>query len=152
MEATAREFIASLAPLGDKLGCVLLQVPEFIERDEEALAGLTEVAPRNVPFACELHHGSWRGEEVAEALAACGGTVCLREEEGTAPPALPPGPVAYVRLKADRYRDDARQALRELFAREASTRDVYVFARHKGVPADDPHTGVALARWLLDRS
>jgi len=149
IDAAAREFIASLDPLGAKLGCVLLQVPAFIERDEEAFAALSGLMPRHVPVACELQHDSWGGEEVAEALAAQGGTVCVREEEGRAPDALPPGPVAYMRLKADRYEDDARYALRELFERESAVRDVYVFARHKGVPPDDPHTGVGLASWLL---
>jgi hypothetical protein len=103
----------------------------------------------DLPFACELQNASWGGEEVAEALAARGGTVCLREEEGKVPDALAPGPVAYVRLKADRYDDEARTGLRELFEREAAARDVYVFARHKDVPSDDPHTGVGLARWLV---
>ena len=152
IEAAAGEFIASLAPLGAKLGCVLLQVPEFIERDEAALAGLVQLRPGDLPFACELHHESWRGEEVAESLAAHGGTVCLREEQGTVPEALPPGRVAYVRLKAERYGDEARDGLRELFEREAAVRDVYVFARHKDVPSGDPHTGVGLASWLTEGS
>lgn len=148
IETAAREFTASLAPLGAKLGCVLLQVPEFIERDEAALAGLVELLPADLPFACELHHPSWRVEEVAQALADRGGTICLREEEGEVPGALPPGRVGYVRLKAERYDDQARDGLLDLFEREAAERDVYVFARHKGVPSDDPHTGIGLASWL----
>ena len=150
IEAAAREFTESLAPLGEKLGCVLLQVPEFIERDEAAFAGLVELMPPRLPFACELQHESWRGDEVAAALAERGGTVCLREEEGQVPELLPPGRVAYVRLKADRYDDRARDGLRELFEREGAARDVYVFARHKGVPSDDAHTGIGLASWLAE--
>ena len=82
-------------------------------------------------------------------LAERGGTVCVREEEGGVPEELPPGPLAYVRLKGMHYTDEARNALRALFEREASDRDVYVFARHKAVAADDPHTGPGLARWLV---
>jgi uncharacterized protein YecE (DUF72 family) len=143
-----REFTESLEPLGDKLGCVLLQVPEFIERDDAALANLLDLLPTDMPFACELQHESWQATEVAAVLAERGGTTCLREEEGAAPDALPPGPLAYVRLKGSEYGDDARDRLRELFEREAAERDVYVFARHKDVPPDDPHTGVGLAQWL----
>jgi uncharacterized protein YecE (DUF72 family) len=147
-EAFVRDFAASLAPLGDKLGCLLVQVPEFAERDDAALAALLDLLPRELPFACEFLHPSWWSPAVVETLTERGGTVCVREEEGAALSALPPGRLAYVRLKGEHYDDAAREALRELFEREARERDVYVFARHKDVPPDDPHTGLALARWL----
>jgi uncharacterized protein YecE (DUF72 family) len=147
-EAVTREFLASLAPLGDKLGCVLLQVPEFVERDDAALAGLLDVLPADTRFALELQHGSWQAPEVEAMAAERGGTVCIREEAGASLPSLPPGPLAYVRLKGEHYDDAARNGLRELFGREAGDREVYVFARHKDVPAGDPHTGLGLARWL----
>jgi uncharacterized protein YecE (DUF72 family) len=153
-EATAaftRDFLASLAPLGPKLGCLLIQIPEFLERDDHALAGLLDLLPRELRFACELQHGSWETPEVAAMLAERGGTVCVREEEGRVPVELPPGPLAYVRLKGMHYGDESRNELRALFARESASRDLYVFARHKDVAPDDPHTGPALARWLVDR-
>ena len=149
--AFARDFVASLAPLGGKLGCLLVQVPEFVERDDAALLELLDLMPGEQPFACELQHASWDAPEVATLLAERGGTVCLREEDGAVPPSLPPGPVAYVRLKG-RYVEEARAALRDLLEREAAERDVYVFARHKDVPPDDPHTGLGLAQWLNGRS
>jgi uncharacterized protein YecE (DUF72 family) len=144
-----REFTDSLQPLGDRLGSVLLQIPEFIERDDAALARLIDLLPAEMPFACEFLHPSWESPDVPGLLAERGGTVCLREEEGIVPDALAPGPLAYVRLKGMHYDDEAREALRELFEREAVNRDVYVFARHKEVPADDSHTGLGLARWLI---
>lgn len=147
-EAVTRDFVASLAPLGDKLGCMLLQVPEFIERDDAALGRLLDVLPDQLAFACELQHTSWQAPEVEAAVAERGGTVCVREEAGAALPELPPGPLAYVRLKGEHYDDQARDGLRELLGREAADREVYVFARHKDVPAADPHTGLGLARWL----
>jgi uncharacterized protein YecE (DUF72 family) len=147
-EAFIRDFGASLAPLGDKLGCLLLQLPEFIERDDAGLVGLLDLLPGGLPVACEPLHASWDAPEVAVALAERGGTLCVREEQGNGLPALPPGPLAYVRLKGEHYGDEAIAALRDLFAREAAERDVYVFGRHKGVPADDPHTGLGLARGL----
>jgi len=148
----AREFLASLAPLAPKLGCLLIQVPEFVERDDEALAGLLDLLPSELPFACELQHGSWEAPAVAALVAERGGTVCLREEEGRAPAELLPGPLAYVRLKGMRYSDEAREALRALFEHDARERDVYVFARHKDVAPDDPHTGPGLAQWLSSES
>jgi uncharacterized protein YecE (DUF72 family) len=148
-EGHIREFLASLRALGDKLGCLLIQVPEFLERDDAGLAGLLDLLPEGMRFACELQHPSWGDPAVASALAERGGTVCVREDEGAVPAALPAGPVAYIRLKGTHYTDNAREALLALLCREARNRDVFVFARHKGVPADDPHTGVGLARWLV---
>jgi uncharacterized protein YecE (DUF72 family) len=147
-----REFTDSLQPLGDRLGCVLLQIPEFIERDDDALARLLDLLPAERPFACEFLHPSWDAPEVASTLAERGGTVCLREEDGAALDALAPGPLAYVRLKGMHYGEEARETLRGLFEREAADRDVYVFARHKEVAPDDPHTGLGLARWLISDS
>jgi uncharacterized protein YecE (DUF72 family) len=150
--AFADEFLASLAPLTPKLGCLLIQVPGFVERDDAALAGLLDLLPDGVRFACELQHDSWEAPEVSEMLAERGGTACLREEQGAVPTELPPGPIAYVRLKGLHYADELRDALRALFERESGDRDVYVFARHKDVAADDPHTGAGLARWLVTSS
>jgi uncharacterized protein YecE (DUF72 family) len=151
-ETGIREFLASLDPLGAKLGCLLIQVPSFLERDDEGLARLLDTLPAGTRFACELQHPSWEAPEVAAALAARGGTVCVRETQDAAPATLPPGPVAYLRLKGTGYPDEARDALLALLRREGRERDVFAFARHKDVPPDDPHTGVGLARWLVEKA
>ena len=109
-EAFSEEFAASLAALGEKLACVLIQVPEFIERDDAGLGQVLDLLPAELPFACEFLHPSWESPEVAASVAERGGTVCLREEEGTALDALAPGPLAYVRLKGMHYDDQAREA------------------------------------------
>jgi uncharacterized protein YecE (DUF72 family) len=143
-------FLESLEPLRERLGCLLLQLPPYVERDDEALEALVTALPAGVPVACELHHSSWNGNEVRERLASRGGTVCLREESGEVPAELPPGPIAYVRLKADRYSEPARAGWLRLLRTEAQSRDVYAFTKHKGIPPDDPYGGVGLARWLVN--
>jgi uncharacterized protein YecE (DUF72 family) len=142
------EFVDSLTPLGEQLGCLMLQLPPFIERDDAGLDSLLELLPPDLRFSCEFQHESWWTSAVADRLAERGGTICLREERAECPPALPPGPLAYLRLKGMHYAEPERAALKELLHTEAEQRDVYVFARHKEVPADDPHTGLGLARWL----
>jgi uncharacterized protein YecE (DUF72 family) len=153
LDARARallaESFASIGELGPKLGCLLVQVPPFVERDDGALESVLGALPSGVPFACEFHHPSWKEGDVEQMVAAAGGTLCVLETEGLAPERLPAGPIAYVRLKGERYPNPARAALLELLHGEAETRDVYAFAKHKGVAADDPHTGVGLARWLV---
>jgi uncharacterized protein YecE (DUF72 family) len=145
----AKQFAASLDPLGQKLGCLLIQFPPIVERDDAGLERVLDRLPVQLPVACEFHHASWEAPAVEERLAERGGTVCVREESGEAPARLAPGRIAYVRLKGEHYRDRERAALLELLVREAADRDVYVFARHKGVRADDEHTGVGLAQWIV---
>jgi uncharacterized protein YecE (DUF72 family) len=142
-------FLRSLGALGTRLGTVLVQLPPHRARDDAALERLLAALPRDPACALEFRHESWDRPEVAERIAAAGGTVCLADRDAQAPERLPPGPLAYVRLRADRYDDQAREAWRDLLVREASGRDVYVFARHEGVPAGDPHVGVGLAEWLV---
>jgi uncharacterized protein YecE (DUF72 family) len=142
------EFRASLQPLGEKLGCLLVQFPAYVERDDDALEKVLEALPP-APFACEFHHPSWWVAAVEERLAERGGTVCIREESGEAPARLAPGPIAYIRLKGERYADRDREALLDLLVHEASDRPVFAFTKHKEVPPGDPYAGVGLAEWLV---
>lgn len=141
-------FLQSLAPLGDRLGAVLLQLPPTRERDDGALGGLLDCLPPGLPVAVEFRHESWAAPWVEERIAAAGGTVCVSETEGAVPPRLPEGPLGYVRLRADRYSPEARDGWRDLLEREAADRPVYAFAKHKGIAAGDPYAGVGLAEWL----
>lgn len=141
-------FLDSVAGLGDRLGAVLLQLPPSRRRDDAALDGLLGCLPAGLPFAVEFRHESWTDPSVAERIAAAGGTVCVSETAGAVLDGLPPGPLAYVRLRADRYPPEAREGWRALLEREAAERPVYAFAKHEGVPAGDPFAGVGLAQWL----
>jgi uncharacterized protein YecE (DUF72 family) len=142
------EFLESIAPLGDRLACMLIQFPEFVEQDLGALEELVSGLSAELPFACEFRHPSWSSAAVEEAVAAHGGTVCLAETEGHVPDRLPAGRIAYVRLRAQRYEPEARDGWLTLLQGEAENRDVFAFAKHKDVPAGDPFTGVGLAQWL----
>lgn len=141
-------FLESLAPFGDRLGAVLFQFPPYRRRDDEGLTSFMGRLPVGTPFALEFRHESWDNVEVAALVADGGGTACFAETEGEVPAALPPGPCAYVRLRSEHYSDEARNGWRDLLIREAETRPVFAFAKHEGVPAGDPNTGVGFAAWL----
>jgi uncharacterized protein YecE (DUF72 family) len=56
------DFVESLAPLGEKLGPLLVQLPAEFERDEGTVGVLERflaVAPTEVRLAVEFRHGSW---------------------------------------------------------------------------------------------
>ncbi len=144
-----RQFLASIAPLGDRFGALLLQFPPTRERDDDGLAVVLESLPADLVFAMEFRHDSWIDDAVFAAIAARGGTVCISETAGTVLDRLPPGPLAYIRLRSDRYSPDARRGWLDLLRREAAERPVLVFAKHKGIPAGDPFGGIGLAEWLM---
>lgn len=141
-------FCESLRPLGGTLGAVLIQFPPTRRADPEGLARLLGALPPGLAPACEFRHASWDTAEVADLLARAGAARCHADTTGDAPDALPEGAFAYVRLRATHYRDDQREAWRDLLEREATMRPVYAFAKHEGVPAGDPNVGVGFACWL----
>ena len=145
------QFVASVAPLGDRLGAVLLQYPPTRRRDDDGLTAVLDALPPELPFAVEFRHDSWADLEVFERIAGHGGTVCISETAGAVLERLPPGPFAYVRLRADRYPADARDGWLDLLRREAERRPVYAFAKHEGIPAGDPFGGIGLADWLVQQ-
>lgn len=147
----AERFRESIAPLESRLGAILIQLPPRATRDDALLERLIALIADGRPFAADLRHPSWDDPAVDELVASRGGTRCLTERDGAVPDALPPGPLAYVRLRADSYADRARRAWLELLGREGSLRPVLVFAKHEGAPAGDPHVGVGLASWLSER-
>lgn len=142
------EYLRSISPLGDRLGAVLFQFPPHRERDDDSLQQLLAILPRTHRYAFEFRHPSWSAPEVAAMVAAAGATICLAESQGEVPSQLPPGPLAYVRLRFDAYSEAARSGWKELLTRESAARDVFAFTKHEGVPAGDPSSGIGFAEWL----
>jgi uncharacterized protein YecE (DUF72 family) len=147
-EGLLTRFLESIATLGNRLGVVLLQFPPYRHRDDDGLAALLDALPQDHIYAFEFRHESWDEPGVRSTIAERGATICLSETKGEVPEELPPGPHAYVRLRAERYSDTARDGWRALLEKESSVRDVYAFAKHEGIPAGDPYGGVGLAQWL----
>lgn len=150
--AFMEDFLESLRPLGSKLGAVLLQLPPSRKRDDAALAALMSQVPPHLPFAMEFRHDSWDHEDITTAVVEAGGTLCVSDTTGTPLDALPPGRIAYVRLRAEEYSEDARRRWLDLLQREAATRPVYAFAKHEGVPAGNPFAGVTMAEWMANQT
>jgi len=144
------EFITSLAGLGDKVGAVMLQFSARKPEDSRGFEALLNALPKHLPFAVDLKHESWQVPEIDEVVFATGGTRCLSHYEGSLPDRLPPGHVAYIRLRQESYDDAQRDAWAALLQAEAKERDVYAFVKHEEGPPNDPHTGVGFAQWLVN--
>lgn len=144
-------FMRSVLTLGDRLGVVLFQFPPYRRRDDGAFEALLDALPAGPGYAFEFRHESWVAPEIAERIAASGGTVCLSNTDGSVPAELPRGPLAYVRMRTERYTEEARAGWAELLEREAGHRRVFAFAKHEGIPAGDEYGGIGLARWMAAR-
>jgi uncharacterized protein YecE (DUF72 family) len=144
-------FLKTLQPLTPHLGAILFQFPPHRQRDDVALDRLLENRPAHIPYAFEFRHESWDCPELAARIAAAGATVCVAETSGALPQALPAGPIAYIRLRSERYKRAVRSAWRRALAEEGGRRDTYAFTKHEGLPSDDPYGGVGLATWLSAR-
>lgn len=143
-----QKYLKSVAPLGNRLGAILLQYPPKRERDDDALEALLDFLSPEHRYAFEFRHESWEQPEITERIARANATVCLASTTGEVPDVLPPGPLGYVRLRTERYTDEQREGWLRLLQREAQTRDVFAFTKHEGIPGDDPYGGIGLAQWL----
>jgi uncharacterized protein YecE (DUF72 family) len=145
------EVVTGASMLGSKLGPILFSTPPSRGRDDAAIAALLDALPDSVAPAFDFRNETWGAPVVDELIAARGGTRVFSEWEGKVPDALPGGRIAYVRLRSERYAAPARKEWLELLTSEAADRDVYVFAKHEGIPTEDEFGGIGLARWLNDR-
>jgi uncharacterized protein YecE (DUF72 family) len=145
-------YFKSISALGTVRGPVLLQFPASRQRDDESFRGLLETLPGDVQFAFEFGHESWKDDDIRAELAERGGTECFTDWTGDAPEALPPGPLAYIRMRVDRYSVEQRARWRDLLRREATGRDVYAFSKHEGIAPENSQGGIGLARWLTEHA
>jgi uncharacterized protein YecE (DUF72 family) len=113
----AGHFFDTLRALGEKLGCVLVQLPPHARADKERLERFLDLVPPDVAAAFEFRHPSWREEGVLAALKARGAAWVTADTDGKIPEGLP-GTAAwsYLRLRAPDYDDDALRAWKALCA------------------------------------
>ena len=142
--AFLNSFLATLAPLGPRLGALLFQLPPTRSRDDAALGSLLERLPATPPAAFEFRHPSWDSPEVAALLAEHGATLCRADSTGDIA-ALPEGRISYLRMRAESYTAEQQESILELLRAQAENKDVYVFTKHEGVDPRVTSSGVGLA-------
>jgi uncharacterized protein YecE (DUF72 family) len=141
VEDRVSSFFESLAPLGERVGPVLFQLPHR-DVDLERLDRLLDALPATPSAAFELGP-AWNTVDVLTRLDKVGATLVAVDKDGDGDgdgdgPALPDvGSIAYVRLRRDQYDDEAlgRWAGR---LRQAAVggRQVFAYLRHEGDPLE----------------
>ncbi|MYN07760.1 DUF72 domain-containing protein [Pseudoduganella aquatica] len=84
-----RQFAAETTGLGEKLGCVLVQLPPSLQLDAATATGFFALVRENFGcmIACEARHPSWFGDEATALLQAAQVTRVIAD-----PPKGQPGP------------------------------------------------------------
>ena len=142
-------FLAAIVPLGDNLGPVLVSLPHQ-EPDLERLDRLLAAFPRppdGPPVAFELGP-NWYTGAVIDRLEAHHATLVVVDVDAEREPRAPltVGPLAYVRLRRERYDRAGLEAWAEKLAKvQAGGRDAYVYLKH-----DEEGDGPRYARRLSE--
>jgi uncharacterized protein YecE (DUF72 family) len=146
VEDRVAAFLAAVTPLGPRLGPVLLSLPHH-EPDLarlDRLLGALPPPPEGPGAAFELAP-DWAVPAVLDRLDAAGATLVVTDN-GRPELAVPSvGPLAYVRLRRDRYNRAELDAWAERLGKvRAEGRDVYAFLKHDEF-ADGPRYARRLA-------
>jgi uncharacterized protein YecE (DUF72 family) len=115
-----------LEQLGDKLGCVLFQLPPSFRKDVPRLRDFLARVPLGRRVSCEFRHESWSDPEVLDVLRERGAALCVADMFEPATQLQATADFGYLRLRRDAYSDEALQALRDR-VQEQTWREVYVY-------------------------
>lgn len=137
---------------GERLGAVLLRIPDVIQRDDERLREVLRAWPADLPLAVELVDPSWDVDETYDSLTTTGASLVATDRDDAEAPTLRRlgGPL-YLRLRRADYDDDAlgRWADRlEPFL--SAGHDAFVFFAHDPV-GRGAELALAFSRALEDR-
>ena len=139
------DYLATgLETLGDKLGCVLFQLPPYLRRDNERLDAFLSIWPKAFPAALEFRHDSWFDDETAETLGRHDAAICVSEDgELPMPEFVATTDWAYLRLRKPDYDERTLRTWIDRTADSGTTRG-FAFFKH-----EDEGAGPKLASRFL---
>ncbi len=140
-----RYLLSALAALGERLGCVLFQLPPHLKADPARLASFLELLPAGFPAAFEFRHPSWFDPGVLTQLAERRFSLCFADTGGEGdPPLEATADWGYVRLRRESYAEIDLAAWHDRLAR-LPWGEAFVFFKH-----EDAGTGPRLAARFLE--
>lgn len=123
------QFLDSLEALGDRMGPLLVHVPESMQADRRALASFLLALPDDLRVAFDFRHPSWRDDATLKLLSEHEAALVLTDDgEGLPRMTLTAG-FTYLRIRRD---DEAavHEWAERLGALSRRGVDVYAFLKH----------------------
>jgi uncharacterized protein YecE (DUF72 family) len=84
-EEALERFIATLIPLKEKLGCILVQLPPSLAFHEDEIVRFRHLIPSGLKVAIEARNRKWLAPEVMETLRGLGIAWCISDTAGRYP-------------------------------------------------------------------
>jgi uncharacterized protein YecE (DUF72 family) len=128
-------FLEELAPLGERLGPILFQLPPNMKFDGERLEKFLPLLPRAQKVAFEFRHESFFTGEAEAILTDHGAALVISDEEEALSVQLARLPAkraklfSYVRLRQETYEDKELAAVLALLAKRGG--DAFVYVKHE---------------------
>lgn len=122
----------TVGALGERLGCLLFQLPPNLKVDVERLRGFLALLPSGLPAAFEFRHPSWHDDAVFDALREHGAALCCadtEEDEGDAP-LVATADWGYLRLRRPTYERPDLERWAQRVAAQPWER-AFVFFKHE---------------------
>ena len=145
-----------MAPLGDRQGPALLQLPPMLRRNDERLEAFLKLKPRGVRCTVEFRHDSWYDDAVFALLERHDAALCVSDHHDAPSPWKATASWVYVRGHGPggryhgRYGDAAlKDWARRLRAWREQGRDVYAYFDNDikaAAPADAQQLKALLGR------
>lgn len=132
------------APLGDKLGAHLFQLPPYARADADVLRSFLDMLPEGHRAAFEFRHASWLDDEIYGILRDHDAAMVLADGEKVEIPRIATASWGYLRLRRPDYDGEA---LRDWlgFVRSQDWDHTYAFFKH-----EDEGAGPKLAARFLE--
>jgi uncharacterized protein YecE (DUF72 family) len=148
-EEETRYLLSTIRPLGERLGCVLYQLPPNMKLDRDRLVTFLDLLASESPdlrAAFEFRHASWAIPEVLDLLGSRGAAWVLAETDEEPLQVLSSGADwGYLRLRKEDYDAAALDAWAARIP-QLGWREVFVFFKH-----EDEGKGPLLARDFVRR-
>jgi uncharacterized protein YecE (DUF72 family) len=124
-------FVESVADLGDRLGPILVQVPESLKTDRRPLAEFLRAVPEGLRLAFEFKDATWHDDATLRILSAHEAALVLTDSGDELPRLELTAGFTYVRIRRDNLGPELTAAWAERLA--LLTRrgvDVYAYLKH----------------------
>jgi uncharacterized protein YecE (DUF72 family) len=134
VEQVAGYMFETTAPLHEKLGAILFQLPPNFSKDVERLEAFLPVVPAGIRAAFEFRHDSWRDPRVYAVLERHDAAWCIADTERLPEDIISTADWGYLRLRRPDYSvQDLAAWAKRIWA--TSWKEVYVFFKHEDAGA-----------------